>query len=92
MAWFEDARRAASGYLEQQVAGLRAGGAAVAGDMVIDSAPARVIVERAGHDPIVMATRGHGGWKRTLLGSVTDKVARGAEGPVLVVPPGSSGA
>lgn len=38
-------------------------------------------------DLIVMATRGLGGWKRMVLGSVADKVLRGAEQPVLLYHP-----
>lgn len=40
-----------------------------------------------GADVIVMASHGRGGIKRLLLGSVADKVLRGADLPVLVVPP-----
>ena len=36
-------------------------------------------------DMIVMSTRGHSGWSRWLLGSVADRVVRGATVPVLLV-------
>ena len=36
---------------------------------------------------IAMATHGRGGIRRFILGSVTDKLVRTAEVPVLVVPP-----
>jgi nucleotide-binding universal stress UspA family protein len=36
-------------------------------------------------DMIVMSTRGHSGWSRWLLGSVADRVVRGAAVPVLLV-------
>jgi nucleotide-binding universal stress UspA family protein len=36
-------------------------------------------------DLIVMSTRGQSGWSRWLLGSVTDRVVRGATVPVLLV-------
>lgn len=36
-------------------------------------------------DVIVIATHGHGGWRRFLFGSVAEKVVRLAEIPVLVV-------
>jgi nucleotide-binding universal stress UspA family protein len=36
-------------------------------------------------DMIVMSTRGHSGWSRWLLGSVADRVVRGATIPVLLV-------
>jgi nucleotide-binding universal stress UspA family protein len=43
--------------------------------------------EAEGADLIALATRGHGGLKRLLLGSVADKVIRGATTPVLVFRP-----
>ncbi len=39
-----------------------------------------------GIDLVVMSTHGYGGLKRLFLGSVTDKVIRSCEAPVLVVP------
>jgi nucleotide-binding universal stress UspA family protein len=48
------------------------------------------ILQEAALDPIVMTTRGRGGLARFVLGSVADKVVRGASGPVLVVPPGAA--
>jgi nucleotide-binding universal stress UspA family protein len=49
-------------------------------DYIIDYA------KQHGIDLIVMSTHGHGGLKRMLLGSITDKVIRAGEMPVLVVP------
>lgn len=37
-------------------------------------------------DLIVMSTRGHSGLSRWLMGSVADRVARGATVPVLLIP------
>ncbi len=37
-------------------------------------------------DLVVMSTHGHGGVRRLLMGSVTDRVIRSCEAPVLVVP------
>ena len=37
-------------------------------------------------DLVVMSTHGHGGLRRFLMGSVTDRVIRSCESPVLVVP------
>jgi nucleotide-binding universal stress UspA family protein len=42
--------------------------------------------EREAVDLIVMSSHGRGGLSRMLIGSVTDKILRGAPCPVLVVP------
>ena len=42
--------------------------------------------EREGIDLVVMSSHGHGGLKRLLIGSVTDRVTRSCVAPVLVVP------
>jgi nucleotide-binding universal stress UspA family protein len=50
--------------------------------------PARVILDRAASDPIMliaMATRGYSGVQRWLLGSVADEVLHGARNPMLLV-------
>jgi nucleotide-binding universal stress UspA family protein len=50
--------------------------------------PAEAIIERAGSDKntlIAMATHGRSGINRWLLGSVTEKVLRGASNPLLLV-------
>ena len=39
-----------------------------------------------GIDLVVMSTHGYGGVKRLLLGSVTDRVIRSCQAPVLVMP------
>jgi nucleotide-binding universal stress UspA family protein len=56
---------------------------------VVDQAPAQAILETAESiqaDLIVMGTHGRTGWRRTLLGSVAEKVVRHADRPVLCVP------
>jgi nucleotide-binding universal stress UspA family protein len=58
-----------------------------------DGDPARSIVreaERLPADLVVMGTHGTGGFKRLILGSVTEKVLRQAPVPVLTVPPTAS--
>ena len=55
--------------------------AASAVNAVLDMACSETI------DLIAIATHGHGGLKRLLLGSVTDKVVRGASTPVLTYRP-----
>lgn len=55
---------------------------------VVLGAPAQVILsecKRSKIDLVVMTTRGHGGFKRALLGSVTDEIVRSPLVPVLVV-------
>lgn len=55
------------------------------------SVPATAIVdvaERVGADVIAMATHGYGGLRRTLLGSVADKILRSSTLPLLVMRPG----
>jgi nucleotide-binding universal stress UspA family protein len=42
--------------------------------------------EKEAVDLIVMSSHGHSGLSRMLIGSVTDKILRGAPCPVLVVP------
>jgi nucleotide-binding universal stress UspA family protein len=66
-------------------AGVRSSGVAVIGDPVPETlidlaAPGRVSL-------MAVATHGLGGLKRMVLGSVADKVVRGANVPVLVVRP-----
>lgn len=46
----------------------------------------RAYADEAGIDVVVMATRGRTGIERYLLGSVTEKVVRTADVPVLTVP------
>ena len=57
-------------------------------DEVVQGDPATAIAAYAdarGADLIVMATRGRGGVDRLLLGSVTERVVRTADAPVLTV-------
>jgi YHS domain-containing protein len=42
-----------------------------------------------GYDPVVMSTHGHGMLARALVGSVTDRVVRTSEVPLLVIQPQS---
>ncbi|MFW6174182.1 MAG: universal stress protein [Chloroflexota bacterium] len=56
--------------------------------VVLSGSPANAIVDLARESPnsmIVMTTHGLSGFRRWLLGSVTDKVVRASERPVLVL-------
>jgi nucleotide-binding universal stress UspA family protein len=64
--------------------GVRASATAVLGESV-----AGTILDLARSEPvrlIALATRGRGGVRRLTLGSVADKVVRGADAPVLICP------
>ncbi len=61
-----------------------AGGSCV---QVTQGNPAEVILDASeGAEMIVIASHGRGGFQAAIIGSVTDKVVRGARVPVLVVP------
>jgi nucleotide-binding universal stress UspA family protein len=69
---------------------LRRRGVAVCTQVAVHPQPAQGILEYAatsGTDLIAVATHGLGGVARLLVGSVADKVIRGASAPVLVVHP-----
>jgi nucleotide-binding universal stress UspA family protein len=74
-------------YLEGLAAGLRAEGLEVATDVVVAEHPAPAILAYAQQravDLIAVETHGRGGITRVLLGSVADKLLRGATTPVLL--------
>jgi nucleotide-binding universal stress UspA family protein len=63
--------------------------------VISNDRPAVAILDEAavhGADLIALATHGRGGLKRLMLGSVTDKVLRGADTAVLVYRPGDDSA
>lgn len=82
-------RAEAVAYLVEAARAVEAGGGRVTARSVEsgDAGPAIVRAARAqGCDVIVMATNGRAGWKRAILGSVADYVARNSGGvPVLLV-------
>jgi nucleotide-binding universal stress UspA family protein len=77
-------------YLEELASGLRDSGLDVSVHATHDKAPASAIKEvarRLDADLIAMATHGYGGLKRSLLGSVADKLSKSSSLPLLVVRP-----
>ena len=80
----------ATAYLNDLAARLKAEGLTTSNEVGIGVQPAPGIIRHAcaaGADLIAIATHGRGGLPRLLLGSVADKVVRGAPMPVLVVRP-----
>jgi nucleotide-binding universal stress UspA family protein len=80
-------RQAAQMYLDKvaevlKAQGLKASGTAVIGGLAAGSILRLARTEEA--DAIAIATHGRGGVRRFLLGSVADKLVRGAEIPILV--------
>jgi nucleotide-binding universal stress UspA family protein len=78
--------REASNYLEQLAASLRSEGLGVRTHVLFAEQPAIGILQEAvkGVDLIAVETHGRHGLPRLLLGSVTDKIVRGASLPVLI--------
>jgi nucleotide-binding universal stress UspA family protein len=80
-------RDAAQDYLDDVVERLREEGVRATGAAVIGWNTADAILEAAHPERVVMlalATHGRGGLQRLMLGSVADKLIRGADVPVLV--------
>jgi nucleotide-binding universal stress UspA family protein len=80
----------AQDYLERLAERLRSRPLTVQTRVVSHDQPAAAILDGAsahGADLIALATQGRGGLKRLLLGSVADKVVRGAATPVFVYRP-----
>jgi nucleotide-binding universal stress UspA family protein len=83
----ERLRGEAGEYLEGVARRLRAAGVRVRTRALVHPSAAGAILDAAaagGFDLIALRTRGRGGAARLLLGSVADKVVRGAAVPVLV--------
>lgn len=90
----EDMEETARGHLERHAAKLRDAGHRVEVEVVKGpSVPAALLEarDRLAADLMAMATRGEGGVKRMVLGSVADKVLRGSEHPLLVYNPRGEG-
>jgi nucleotide-binding universal stress UspA family protein len=86
----ERMRTEARAYLDGVAERLRAESLEVQTRVLVDTQPAVAILRQSLGPPngvIALATHGRGGLSRTLLGSVADKVVRGATVPVLVYRP-----
>jgi len=84
------ARKQVQDYLDSLVDRLRGRGLRAAGAAVVGWNAADTILEVARPDrvaAVALATHGRGGLRRFALGSVADKLVRGAEVPVLVYRP-----
>jgi nucleotide-binding universal stress UspA family protein len=84
----EEVRERAQRFLDNQVERIKAEGGPVAQAHLMWGRPAREIAhlaEEIGAGLIVMGSRGLGGMRRALMGSVSDSVIRHAHCPVLIV-------
>ena len=83
--------RGPSGHLDAELAQrLRSGGRQIHARTLLGAQPAMAILDAAqmhGADLIALATHGRSGLARLLIGSVADKVRRGADMPVLLYRP-----
>jgi nucleotide-binding universal stress UspA family protein len=86
-------REQAQDYVRDIAEHLRESGVRASGVAVIGGSVAHTLLDlaRPGRVSVVaVATHGLGGLRRLVLGSVTDKLVRGADVPVLVVRPTGS--
>ena len=86
----EEERKKAEEDIDVRVARLSAEGVKVTGQVVLDNSPSNGVlqfVSKHDIDLIAMATHGRGRVARMVIGSVVDKVLRGAHHPVLVCRP-----
>jgi nucleotide-binding universal stress UspA family protein len=84
-------RKETEQYLEGVANDLRERGVAAKASVVVGHDVAEALLDLAHPqriDLVVLATHGRGGIQRLMLGSVADKLIRGAGPPVLVVRPG----
>ncbi len=89
----EEYQREAARYLESVAARLRETVPNVDAVVLLADNPPRAILDWAteqGTDLIAMSTHGRSGFRRFMLGSVADKIVRGAHVPVLLSRPGDA--
>jgi nucleotide-binding universal stress UspA family protein len=83
----EDLRNDAEAVLEEAVARVDGAAEVPVERVTLEGPPARMLIEAArGADLLVVGTRGRGGFKGLLLGSVSQQVLHHAPCPVVVVP------
>jgi nucleotide-binding universal stress UspA family protein len=91
--WISEATlRVREGYLEPLAERFRSPQRTIRTRAVVHHDPARAILDLAKEEhafAIALATHGRTGVRRAVIGSVADKVIRGASVPVLVCPPAS---
>ncbi len=85
--WVEKRKSEAVDYLNKVADRLRHQSLCVQTRVVPCDAVPALLNSASSFDLIAIATHGHGGFKRLLLGSVADKVIRGTVTPVLVYRP-----
>ena len=75
-------------YMDHIAVGLKQLGLETVVELTTGPAHEHIIdyAKQHGVDLVIMSSHGHGGLKRMLLGSTTDRVIRSGEVPVLVVP------
>jgi len=84
----EEAMQQAQHFLDQQVERVKKEGVGVAETHLVRGRPDRELVhlsEEIGAGLIIMGSRGLGGVRRALMGSVSDSVVRHAHCPVMIV-------
>ena len=84
----DEARREASAYLKEKEHALVAEGVKTVSTLTVEGPAADEIInytQTAPRSLIAMSTHGRSGVKRWLLGSVTEKIARHGDDPVLIV-------
>ena len=84
----EEAMEQAQHFLDQQVDKVKKEGVSVAEAHLVRGRPDREVVhlsEEIGAGLIIMGSRGLGGIRRALMGSVSDSVVRHAHCPVMIV-------
>jgi nucleotide-binding universal stress UspA family protein len=84
----EEAMQQAQHFLDQQVDRVKEEGVSVAEAHLIRERPDRELIhlsEEIGAGLIIMGSRGLGGVRRALMGSVSDSVVRHAHCPVMIV-------